>query len=452
MLTSQYMLQDCSVRFRSFEKQLKPNMEMDESYKTKFYGIALDVLPAAEENYFCLGDSNYKIMKDEILKAMDYVKEAETVLQIKTKINELVDRFFYDQRNYTSTSISDFRFAIKESVTKYCPVDSYNFKAIAEKLNLPRHREFTIIDPRCRDAQYLNHFKQAYPNITTYGIDAEHYAASARPNTDRLALGSLVGSRISNDCFDMLLVEPGISWNAPSGLLSVRQEKMFLGSIFKYVRPRGLVSIVIPYFKMYKDICLMLSKYLDNVQVRKMGGSDYFEKGLVLIVGTRSTNKEPNEEIYHMLRKLHDGDRIISIHDEEKPLTPYVFANEVLPVEFFRGSVLDPQEMLEITRTSGCMETFWNNQKVEKLTDNVKQPLLPFNIGQIGLVLTSGCLDGIVHEPDGSCHLIKGRVSKKITVERDISDNNSNVEVNETFSNRVEINVMLPNGEFKILA
>ena len=97
------------------------------------------------------------------------------------------------------------------------------------------------------------------------------------------------------------------------------------------------------------------------------------------------------------------------------------------------------------------MDNFWKNQSIEKLSEAAKQPLLPFNIGQLGLVLTSGCLDGIIDEGDGHCHLIKGKVSKKSDIERNYNDN-SEVEVQETISNRVEINVVLPNGEFKTLA
>ena len=90
------------------------------------------------------------------------------------------------------------------------------------------------------------------------------------------------------------------------------------------------------------------------------------------------------------------------------------------------------------------------NQKVEKLDETIKNPLLPFNIGQLGLVLTSGCLDGIVEEGDGYSHLIKGRVSKQ-TIEVETEKNN-NIEITETTVNKVEINVLLPNGEFKVLA
>lgn len=68
----------------------------------------------------------------------------------------------------------------------------------------------------------------------------------------------------------------------------------------------------------------------------------------------------------------------------------------------------------------------------------------------IGLVLTSGCLDGIIEEDDGHRHLIRGRVSKQKTTESEYSAHQS--EITTITSNKVEINVLLPNGEYKILA
>ena len=111
---------------------------------------------------------------------------------------------------------------------------------------------------------------------------------------------------------------------------------------------------------------------------------------------------------------------------------------------------MDLEEVEQIIEKSSLMNKMWENQRVEKLDETIKNPLLPFNIGQLGLVLTSGCLDGIVDEGDGHSHLIKGRVSKQI-VETE-TDTEKGIEITETTVNKVEINVLLPNGEFKVLA
>ncbi len=78
------------------------------------------------------------------------------------------------------------------------------------------------------------------------------------------------------------------------------------------------------------------------------------------------------------------------------------------------------------------------------------RPLLPFNMGQIGLVLTSGCLDGVVEEYEGQYHAIKGMVTKV----RDFNnsrENNDETSI-ETISNKVQINLLTPDGKFIELA
>ena len=106
------------------------------------------------------------------------------------------------------------------------------------------------------------------------------------------------------------------------------------------------------------------------------------------------------------------------------------------------------------------MNSFFESLKNK--TDGMKdlKPLLPFNIGQIGLILTSGCLDGIIDESDGCFHLVKGRVAKKIdtytSTEGEIMKISRNkqeqtIETTSITSNRVEIKLVFPDGEIKTL-
>ena len=78
------------------------------------------------------------------------------------------------------------------------------------------------------------------------------------------------------------------------------------------------------------------------------------------------------------------------------------------------------------------------------------RPLLPFNMGQIGLVLTSGCLDGVVEEYEGQYHAIKGMVTKVRDFNNSREDNDETSI--ETISNKVQINLLTPDGKFIELA
>lgn len=451
MLLSQYCLQDGSTRLRSYEKQLRTPNDLELS-KTKIYGVVYDMATAAEEIYFCTYNMSYRDMRMDLIKSITELRDTEDVETAKQNLNSLLDKHFYEGRDFFSMTMSDFRPSAYQALTKYTPTLDFNVQALSNCITLPDNgRNINFIDPRCRNGSNLRVIKERIPTAKTYGIELEPGTAErAKQHVDHIAMGNLIGSRISNDAFDCMYVEPPISWmfNSTSTLFA-KQEKTFMHSIWKYVRPEGVIMIVIPYFRLYKDMCLMFSKYLDNIQVRKLADRDFNDKGLIAIIGTRSVKKESNEESYRMLRRIFDIDSIDNLFNKE--LDPYLLSEDIIPIEVFRGSILDMDEMDNIVQTSGAMDAFWNSQDVEKINENAKQPLLPFNIGQIGLVLTSGCLDGIVDEGDGNYHVIKGKVSKKSNVERDLTENN-NIEINETISNRVEINVMMPNGEFKVLA
>ena len=74
-------------------------------------------------------------------------------------------------------------------------------------------------------------------------------------------------------------------------------------------------------------------------------------------------------------------------------------------------------------------------------------PLLPFNIGQVGLVLTSGCLDGVIEEMEGINHVIKGMTTKVISTNREDLDDNK-MRCTETINNQVKINIFTADGKY----
>ena len=226
-----------------------------------------------------------------------------------------------------------------------------------------------------------------------------------------------------------------------------RIEKNYIADMFKYLRTDGVMVITLPYTRLFKDICTMLSKHLKNIQIVRAEGLDFSDLGLVHIIGQKESIKEPRDEEYAKLRRLFEYSRILSARELEDE---YVLPRSSVYIDLFKGSALDLEEVEQIIEKSSLMNKMWENQRVEKLDETIKNPLLPFNIGQLGLVLTSGCLDGIVDEGDGHSHLIKGRVSKQI-VETE-TDTEKGIEITETTVNKVEINVLLPNGEFKVLA
>ena len=92
------------------------------------------------------------------------------------------------------------------------------------------------------------------------------------------------------------------------------------------------------------------------------------------------------------------------------------------------------------------LDNFINSQ-MDPLVVKDQAPPLPFNIGQVGLVLTSGCLDGVIEEMDGINHVIKGMTTKVMSTNREELDDNK-IKCTETINNQVKINVFTADGKF----
>jgi hypothetical protein len=87
------------------------------------------------------------------------------------------------------------------------------------------------------------------------------------------------------------------------------------------------------------------------------------------------------------------------------------------------------------------------DSQLKPLVVKDQSPLLPFNMGQVGLVLTSGCLDGVIEEMEGINHVIKGMTTKVVSTNREDVDDNT-IKCTETINNQVKINIFTADGKY----
>ena len=328
-----------------------------------------------------------------------------------------------------------------------------NEMSIIAKAIKRQGRKIKILDPYCRRGINIFDFAAQYENpVETYGIDANsEVPLDSRGNFDRLILGKLRGSNISNDVFDVVMMNPAVSLIKEGKNVIEKKERDYLYKGTTYLRVGGLMVYAIPYFKYAKEICAFIARNFKDVQIFSTTDAINERKYLyVLGIKKPALERDLDASVYVRLRNACEYDVVANMNPEA--LDEYVLPLQAAPVKKFRGSVLDEVEFERLYEVSPCTQQFWKDQKVEKLSEHAKQPLLPFNVGQLGLVLTSGCLDGVIQEGDGHCHAVKGRVIKKVDSVNDIDISANQIEVTETTSNRVEINAFLPDGTYKCLA
>lgn len=450
MLFSMYYLKDCKKKIENIATSCHGNIDIN-IIKTKVATPLNEIIFALEELGFTTDSYDYMRRKQSAIDLRQSIIKAKNIDDIKSLLDDLLNTVYADI-NYDNISSYDFKLSFKRYCNTFNKLDNETIENITRLIQMP-NRNVNILDARCNYGEDIQNLASHYDNVTTYGIEADQYTAkTACERLDKVAVGGVNGSRITNNAFDILMVQPIVSWETiymgQQNPYSLKKEKVFLNSVIKYLRTDGIMILTIPYFRLYKDICLLLAKNFYDIQIMRtvQGFSSY--GSIIIMCKKKADNKNIDNDVYRQLRQYHDQKNILAFNEQFKH---YTLPNTELPIEIFRGSILDSAQLLKMVNSSGCMNEFWKNQHVEKLYESTKQPLLPFNIGQIGLVLTSGCLDGVIDEGNGNYHLIKGKVSKQSSIEQNYDDN-SQLETQETISNRVEINVILPNGEFKVLA
>lgn len=421
--------------------------------KNKFYSIIYDLKIALAETELANYLDDLSCFDIDLDQFKMNVTNTHTLEGLKGAIDNFTESF----ENIFDANISfsnKYLNVLEKNVT-------YNSNMLLNILgNINPTRKYNIFEIGCYEGNNLKFIKDNLPNANIFGLANSKYSANIAKKYGKIIIGDILRSRITNEVFDFTICH--CTWNSyykdniKLNMIS-KKEKNLMTSALKYTQKDGIVMFVVPYFRLYKDVCMYLAKNLKNVLVVKDFSENFnSDKSykLVYIIGNKKEKSNLTEEDYNTLRACYDYSKVPTVFDEKttNALKKLEFPNSLQAVSLFKGSVLDVAEMTNLLKNSAAFRKFKEDQKVEKLSENQKEPLLPFNIGQIGLVLTSGCLDGIIDEGDGHFHVVKGKVSKTsdTSVERD-SDGRTSTETT-VVSNKVEINVLLPNGDFKTLA
>lgn len=448
MFFAKYILKDRILKLNGLNKNIKPEQEDIEVEKGRYYSHLYDIRLALSE-CVCAYNRNriYQSILNIVARECRSLDKVETAEELKESLMEVIGLF--EDFDYTEYYSSDVTYSYR-SLEYIRTIDVAALDPIIKEFN-KLNRDITVFEPDCYEGDCFQYLSAGKENILTYGTEASGNISTAKRYATKVVKGELKGSIISNNAFDFVIAKCAIAdtlaKNLSSGSSVSKIEKNYIMNMNKYLRPYGAILFVIPYYRLHKDICEHIAKYYENVQIFKASGVYWEDKKYVYIYGQKSISKEMDEDIYDRLRACFDERNIPDFTDDIN--LNYRLPSSTITIDTFKGSQLDMDELYDIVETSGVLDEFFESQKVEKIGESTTRPLLPFNIGQLGLVLTSGCLDGIIDEGDGHYHLVKGKVSKKSETTKEISD--GVLEESETISNRVEINVLLPNGEYKVL-
>jgi len=348
----------------------------------------------------------------------------------------------YTKMNYTYPLIQSDNYCEKADIWKTV---SSIFNHIPQN-GYGKHKLF-VMDNTTYSFTGASHDMSLKENYEVFGhFSTSSISASKVDNIyDRYILGNLSNCKISNGVFDVVYCDArDILLYSNDQIGKFQNEYNRLINSLKYIKPDGLLIYMTYYFRFTKDISSILAKYLKDVHIFTMPDSK-----MVIVTGNRRKDKMPDQELFNRLRRLYKFNEF----ESDDPETAQFYVGKVnYDVPIFRGSVVTEGMVSQILEKHDLItDIFDTNNNVSE----AKRPLLPFSIGQLGLVLTSGCLDGVIEEKDSDnntigAHVIKGTVIKqKENVSSTTSDKFKTSE--EIITNKVSINIFEPDGELLTL-
>lgn len=278
----------------------------------------------------------------------------------------------------------------------------------------------------------------------TYGVELDkHRAKEALTRLNRVSFGSYFRARISNEAFHLMLLNPPyLSVMTENGNNS-RSEKRFLIDSISHLLYGGLMIYIIPYYRLTPDICRVLCDNFEDLTVWKFMGDEFKKFKQIAIVGKRIKRRDGSALVAELAEFAVNPDKISAL--SELPKNRYVLPKIEKKVDLFKGAEFNVAELAEQLSKSNSFSRLFEKSKLDS---DVKRPLLPLNIGQVGLIGGSGLINGLV-ECD-TPHIIKGRIVKENTITKEDNMNNKGETIGETIyetrSNKMIFNLLTPQG------
>lgn len=325
----------------------------------------------------------------------------------------------------------------------YYPTDIEHVKHLKESIEFPDDITVNLFDPCCGCGLALRTLA-GENKCLTYGVELDkHRAEEALARLDRVGFGSYFRSRISNEVFHLMLLNPPYLSVMTEGGNNSRSEKRFLIDSISHLIYGGLLIYIIPYYRLTPDICRVLCDNFEDLTVWKFIGDEFKKFKQIAVMGKRIKRRDGSDLVSDLALFALNPDKISEL--SELPKNRYTLPKIEKKVDLFKGAEFNVAELAEqLSRSNSFSRLF----EKSKLDSDVKRPLLPLNIGQVGLIGGSGLINGLV-ECD-TPHIIKGRIVKENTITKEDNMNNKGETIGETIyetrSNKMIFNLLTPQG------
>ena len=455
MYVIEYYVKDAIDRIDGILKYKNSKSFEPKNYKNTITNIMLNLFNTFSEATEMLNFKSH--MANRIY---NFINDLDNFLEDKDKFIRELEYFQYELDNIDLCRLYYRDYSQSYSFDSYKKrIDEKRYKEIFNCIKFPLSRPINVLDTECYTNKALEYVKEEYKDdVLCYGITSNGYFNYSSALDRYIVSDSDNRMYVSNNAFDVLIHSPNLSIDfSKHSFLLTKKEKNSIKNSLKYLRSGGAYFLIISSFRLYSDICSILVKELEDIEVYSLTENNYYNYTFpVVIKGIKRKERlnridGDNNKTYNLLRtyplKCRDFDYLFEV-GKTIDFKPIHIPDKEIEIKYFRGTYVTDRDVKNIFDKSNCIEQVIKQQKEIKTTYD-KSPLVPFALGQIGLVLSSGCVDGSVDEQNGCYHLIKGRIVKDETDEDNV-DNNTMCQ-SKTTRNKVEINALFANGTYKKL-
>ena len=320
----------------------------------------------------------------------------------------------------------------------FYPTDIEHVKMIKKALVFPDNK-VNLFDPCCGEGYALEKLA-LNENADTYGIELDGIRrTNAETRIKRVGFGSFFASRVSYECFHGIFLNPPYLSIIGENGSKTRSEKRFLVESMYNLMQGGVMIYIIPYYRLTMDICTILCNNFENISVYRFLDSEFSKFKQVVVFGIKKVREENIEAAEKLSQYAMMPERIPMI-DTLVPES-YVLPDTEKTVETFKGEEFNLGELKRQLAASNSVNMLFEKSKLDAME---KRPLLPLNVGQLGLIGGSGLINGYID--CDSPHVIKGRIIKEVRT-RENEEMNT---LTETRVNKMIFNILTPNGVKKL--
>ena len=287
-------------------------------------------------------------------------------------------------------------------------------------------------------------------NVLRYGVELDAgRAEQARTKGIDVIHGNCFDVQCPVESFSLIYLNPPYDFEI-SEEKSQRMEKLFLEHVYRWLKPLGVLVLVVP-AKRIADCAVVLSRHFRDVRIYRLTEPESVRYQQVAVLGLRRTRQErdrlrDNEIVQAQLWLSSLGGKL----QELPPLPAEPDHTYAVPLGatvrlVYRGLPLDEIEDL-LPKSSAYRQV--SAIIFAQQSDVTRRPLTPLHGGHVGLLCTAGMLNGIFGDGE-SRHLAYWQSVKLVDKSEEEEDGKTIIRERERFSS--ELTLVFCNGQTAIL-